>query len=312
MEVSGAARSDRIIARVERAYLGALRVALLLLATGMILYALWLAGTGVYRWAQNPAAVKQAAVTVSAQEVAAIPSDDRIDSAPTGDPFAQQKAWYRGFVDRYYRLYQTRYQRFRQVTDPTLTRDQFDTRFVGSGSRIDAIGDGTLDFAGDKARLDRLLATMSQVAVLPETVNRLRRYQSARRTITSRIVHGTRTERYCSYYGTYIDMCIDYATREVPTSRTVTEARLPTGVIEPPVLFGRQQARFIELLGQRTEQSQADANSARARIADGNVVGVARLWTALSVAGGFLVLMFLFLLIAIERHQRRLAAAIVR
>jgi hypothetical protein len=30
--------------------------------------------------------------------------------------------------------------------------------------------------------------------------------------------------------------------------------------------------------------------------------------TALQIAGGFLVLMFFFLLIAIERHQRRIAA----
>jgi hypothetical protein len=34
-----------------------------------------------------------------------------------------------------------------------------------------------------------------------------------------------------------------------------------------------------------------------------NVLGKLSLWTALQILGGFLLLMFLFLLIAIERHS---------
>lgn len=98
--------------------------------------------------------------------------------------------------------------------------------------------------------------------------------------------------------------------RQVPVSRTVTEARLPAGVLEPAVLFGRQQERFLQLLSSRTEASAAAAENERERLAAANAKGSARLWTALSVAAGFLILMFLFLLIAIERHQRRIAAEV--
>jgi TRAP-type C4-dicarboxylate transport system permease small subunit len=45
----------------------------------------------------------------------------------------------------------------------------------------------------------------------------------------------------------------------------------------------------------------------RETIVEGISNGKANLWTALTLTLGFLVLMFFFLLIAIERHQRRFA-----
>ena len=301
-------RGELLVARIERAYLAVLRVALLLLATGLIVYAVWLAVTGTYHWSRDPASIKAAPVSVTAQEVAAIPAETTTTQANADDPFATEKAWYRGFADRYYKLYTTHYDRFRQPTDTPVTREQFGARLLGADRRIDAISSGSLNFADDKVRLERLLTTMTEVASLPETVNRLQRYRRAVRTKVSRVIRGSRTERYCSDYGYYIDMCISYATREIPTSRTVTESRLPDGVIEPPALFGRQQDRFLELLASRTDTNSATASAERDRLLTGNATGRARLWTSLSVVAGFFVLMFLFLLIAIERHQRRLVA----
>ena len=257
-------------------------------------------------WSRHPDAVKEAPVQVTAQEVAAIPTDAAAPDAKASDPLAREKAWYQGFVSRYFRLYFHEYERFRQASDAQLTRDQFDNRFVGTGQRVEAIGSGDLSSAGDKARLERLLGTMTEVAALPDTVNRLGRYRRAARTSVSRVIRGVRTERYCSYYGYYINMCLTYGRREVPFSRTATEMRLPASVLEPAVLFGRQQERFLKLLSTRTEQGQSAANAERDRLAAGNVTGAQRLWAAVTVMGSFLLLMFLFLLIAIERHQRRI------
>lgn len=186
VEDAAPARGERLVARVERAYLAALRVALLLLATGLILYALWLAVAGLWGWSRDPASVKEAPVAVTAQEVAALPADAPPATDP-GDPLAKDRGWYRGFTDRYYRLYAGRYERFRQAADAKLTRDQFERRFVGIDRRLAGIEAGALNAGEDRAALERLLATMTDVAALPETVRKLERYRTTVRSKVSRV-----------------------------------------------------------------------------------------------------------------------------
>jgi type VI protein secretion system component VasF len=69
------------------------------------------------------------------------------------------------------------------------------------------------------------------------------------------------------------------------------------------------QDRFYKLLQKRRDANRAEAENERASIAAGIVDGKLTLWTALQILAGFIVLMFFFLLIAIERHQRRLAGS---
>jgi hypothetical protein len=80
-------------------------------------------------------------------------------------------------------------------------------------------------------------------------------------------------------------------------------------VISPSDLFRAYHEKFIAtLVGHRTDNA-AKAENARADIIHMNVVGAQSLWTAMLMVGAFVVLMFLFLLIALERHQRRIARA---
>lgn len=304
-------RVRRLIARLERAYLTALRVMLLLLATAAMLYAAWLVASGVYRLSRDASRVKEEPVVVAAAEVAALPaaSESEKDAAPA-DPWRTQKAYYRSFVDRYFALWRQKYAPFQQNADPKFDRPAFDTRYVRSSARIEAVSNGDLDFAKDKAALDRLLTVMQEVTALPETHQRLKRYRAAVRTRTTRTVGGTRSERYCSYYGYYVQECLVYDTRQVPYSKTVTELRLPKGVVDPRDLFGRYQDRFFSLFEERTGDSVRKAEQARAKIVAGNAEGSISMWRAVQFAAGFLLIMFLFLLIAIERHQRKLAGAL--
>lgn len=71
-------------------------------------------------------------------------------------------------------------------------------------------------------------------------------------------------------------------------------------------LFRAFQDHYNELLAQRRQSASAVAAGKRNAIVQGIARGKSDLFTVLMVAGAFLVLMFFFLMIAIERHQRRL------
>ena len=81
----------------------------------------------------------------------------------------------------------------------------------------------------------------------------------------------------------------------------------PEGTQSHSQIFRAFQDRFFTLLNQRREDNRAKAAQERSDIQLGNVMGALSLWDALKILGGFLLLMFFFLLIAIERHQRRIS-----
>jgi phage-related minor tail protein len=83
----------------------------------------------------------------------------------------------------------------------------------------------------------------------------------------------------------------------------------PKGTRSHAAIFNAYHQRYNELLGDRREEYAAQAESERQSIIAGKLVGGASIWTALQIAGGFIMLMFFFLLIAIERHQRKQAVS---
>jgi hypothetical protein len=151
---------------------------------------------------------------------------------------------------------------------------------------------------------------MAAVASDQKTVDRLRAYQSAKKIPVTRTETGMRSERYCYYYSDYFEQCGVWDTRTVPYSRQVQELKLPAGVVSHTDLFAAYQDAYLSKLAEKREANAATAQRERAEIMADNADGQIRLWSALQVVGAFLVLMFLFLLIALERHQRRIAAAL--
>jgi len=75
--------------------------------------------------------------------------------------------------------------------------------------------------------------------------------------------------------------------------------------------FHRQSGTFGRDLTKQRAISQTDAAEKRQAITIGNLRGQSTLWTAAQICGAFLTPMAFFLLIAIERDQRRSAAALV-
>ena len=81
--------------------------------------------------------------------------------------------------------------------------------------------------------------------------------------------------------------------------------KFPEGTQSHIQLFRNFQDRYNQLLSKRRQSAAATANAERLSIVQGIARGRADLFIALLVAGAFVVLMFFFLMIAIERHQRR-------
>ena len=85
--------------------------------------------------------------------------------------------------------------------------------------------------------------------------------------------------------------------------------QLPEGTQSHLDIFRAFQDRYFDLLTQRRSDNAREAQTQRESILEANQSGREGFWTSLLLAGSFLVLMFFFLLIAIERHQRRRVGA---
>lgn len=306
--------------RAEHVYLRVLRAVILVVATGLLLYAGWIGAWSLWKISQSPGSVVEQPAQVTADELtdAEMPvrssATDARSDGPKVDP-AQQR-YYADFVKRYHNLYRTRFEPFRQKEDKPLSLDQFDDAFVKSNERLQAATKGDLNFAADKADLDSLLTVMTEAAGKPQTQQRLQKYKAARKVAVAKKVQRTRTETregWDSNGYTCVNWyenggCPTVRTVQVPYMQVVRTSEFPGGTQSHSQIFRAFQDRFFSVLQGRRASFRAEAEQKREEIGIGNLMGRVTLWTMLQILGGFLVLMFFFLLIAIERHQRRLAA----
>jgi hypothetical protein len=311
-------RLARVLDRAERVYLKLLRAAILIIATGLVIYAVVLAAISLYKISRSPDSVHEDVAAVSANELtsAEAPSTPQ-PSRPGGmrtNP-AQRRAYDR-ILTQYYQLFRARFEPFRQSDDHALARTEFDNRFLDIQTRLAAVGRGDLNFDDDVADLQTLVNVMSEAAILPATQQRLRRYKAAQRVQSCQNVERTRPTVTLGWDSLSVSCpswyenggCAVARTVQTPYTARECSMRFPEGTQSHIQVFRAYQDRFFSLLSQRRTDNATHAQAARDNIIAGNLQGRLSLWTALLILLGFLVLMFFFLLIAIERHQRRLAA----
>lgn len=308
--------------RVEHVYLRVLRAAILVIATGLLLYAGWLGIWSLWKIAQSPSSVVEQPASVAADELtsaempetSAVPSGGAGGQGPRIDP-AQQR-YYADFVRRYYGLFRARFEPFRQAEDKQLTRDQFDDAYINSEERLQQAAKGELDFNEDKGDLEALIAAMGEAAGKAQTRERLQKYKAAKKVKVRNEVQRTRTEIRTGWNSGSMECpnwynppigCPETRSVEVPYTETVYTMQFPEGTQSHLQIFRAFQDRFFTLLRERRESNRAEAARKREEISLGNLMGKVTLWSVLKLLGGFLTLMFFFLLIAIERHQRRIA-----
>lgn len=308
--------------RAESAYLKVLRAMILIIATLLIFYAAGLTAVSLYKVGQSPSSVQEKVATVAPEELttaAAPPAPDAgDDSEPATNP--AHRAAYDQFLRRYHQLFKTRFETFRQGEDRQLTLSEFDDNFVNSGTRLSAVNERTLNIGSDIADLRTLLQVMTQAAALPETKQRLLRYKRARKVSVCNNVQRTRTT-YREGWDPYSTSCVNWyydmgcsVRRQVQTPYTarVCNMRFPEGTQSHSQIFRAFQNEFYSLLNRRRANNVAEAEAERLGIIQDIAEGKLNLITALKIIAGFLVLMFFFLLIAIERHQRRGAGVVER
>lgn len=313
-------RFSLFLNRIERVYLVMLRAVTLVIATILLVGAVWLGLSGAYKISRDAASVKEVEAKVSSSDLTKIDTESARASSEAKkdvDPQSAEKAYVKSFAQRYFTLYRKNFEGYRQAGDTSLTEQDFDTRFLSEGlttlvdhkTPADDAG-STPDFATIKSKLEALYGAMDDAAKLPVTQERLRNYKSAQRKRVEIQVSKAREERFCSYWGSFINECISYGTRTVPYTETQVTMELPKGVLEPAALFGQYQKNYIQTLNDRRDESATNARAERDNILAGNIAGHANVILAMQIVGGFLILMFFFLLIAIERHQRKIAVAL--
>lgn len=313
VEQSRLQRFRSLLNRTEGVYLEVLRAAALLIATGLLIWIAWLLISSTYNIAQDADAVQEEPVVVTATDVADIDIEtadaDSTDAAGEEGEDAVQSAFDK-FRDDYFALYQKSFEKFRHEEDEALSKEQFTTKYLGDFEQSSANDELGMEAFVTAEEYPGLLSTMRDAAALPLTIERLQTYKSTPKVEVSERVRRTRTERYCTYFSSYFNECYSYSTRSVPYTETVTRRESPKGVLGPQTLFGAYQDNYLATLYSRREDSSNDARRERMERLEANEKGWLGLSSAVWFAGVFLAIMFFFLLVAIERHQRRIAATI--
>lgn len=312
-------RVGGLLDRAEALYLRVLRAVILIIATVLLAFACWLAVSSAYKISRSADSVKEEPAVVKADELtdAEIPTEQQAER-PTQGPRVnpEHRDYYKSFAARYYGLFRTKFEPFRQKDDKQLTQTEFDDSFLNTAARLEAVTKGDLNFRDDQADLEALMTVMSEAATKPATQQRLERYRTAKKVPTKRQVERTRTD-YRQGWDRYSTSCDGWyespmgcpVVRPVETTytETVTELQYPKGTQSHAQIFRAFQDRFFDLLQKRREANSAKAERERQGILAGNADGKGSLMVTLQILGGFLVLMFFFLLIAIERHQRKIS-----
>lgn len=303
--------------RVEAVYLAILRIGVLAVATICLLAAVFFGIDGLWRILvpttvqEEPTVIAPAAVT-AAMRIA--PEPRQSTGSPQISPAV--RAAHADFASKvfpaYYAVYKRASDAYRKPED----------RLLSSAELMESLGYDLQTYAAGEALATKLFvesATYQQqaqaavAAALTDagTVRLLREYKAAEKTARACSTSYERRQVWDSYStacsGWYYEPYGCSVTRSVPVERCV--AAYPDGIVSPVVAFGRADEAFRTLWA---EKARANANAASAeryaREETRAQIGP-RLMLALRIVGGFLLVMFFFLIIAIERHLRRLSAS---
>lgn len=322
-------RASSVAERLERIYLAALRVIILLFASVCILAAGYFAVDGVRRWA-TATEVKPEPVAVSPQEAlqpllaenAASQEEGGRAQGPSNAAKKTHAAFLTGAFAPYYAAYQRLASTYNKPEDTLLTREQLAKELGYTPEAIDGYDAGDSPVSQGLARTALLFQTdtayaTAQVAAVTTAMRDTRllakaqQYKAAQKTAqrcgTAYEVRAVwdSNSMACSYWYEYPYGCS--VRRAVPVKRC--EAAYPEGILSPVETIKRLDSSYrLSWIG----KTEAANETAAAKTAEKEAVKAKApaMWMlALQVFAGFLVIMFMFLLIAVERHLRRMSVS---
>lgn len=306
--------------RAERRYLTVLRYAMLAIATGAILIA-----AGLFAWG----AIKQIGSTrVTPDNIVVSPEDvspDRpaaANNARPADAKPKTLALDKTIRDRTISIYrsafkpyersgkpisdveliglvwpQERLQQYAALSDPLLADAEHN-----SLADSKAIGFEALDVVEKATRTETFKQSLSA-------------YRDARQTrvCTDQFRSRSRTVRAWDPYamscpGWYESPvgCASQQTVQEPYVENVCQMRFPDNLDNPAQAFGAAVGRYADMARTKAAQSRIAAGDESATIMARKLSGRDNIFSAFWIFGGFLAIMLLYLLIAMERHHRLL------
>jgi hypothetical protein len=302
--------------RVEDIYLTILRVAVLAVATICLCAAVYFAGDAAWRFAVSTK-VETTPTTVSGVEVATkmrdTPDEERTADGPAipAHVRTRHQVFVKEVFPAYYAIYRQASEAYKKPEDKTLTSDEL-LGALGYDLGSYAAGEDptTRLFVEDVTYRVQIKAAVTAALAGSDAVRLLREYKVAEKTAQSCSTAYERRRVWDSYStacrGWYYEPYGCEVTRSVPVERCVPA--YPDGIVSPAVAFGRADEAFRNLWLEKFDKNAAEAAKTIAdREATRAQIGP-KLLTALQIALGFLVVMFFFLIVAIERHLRRLSA----
>lgn len=298
--------------RIERAYLAALRIAILGVATLCLIGAVFFGVNALWRvfvsTEVEPRPVEVTGAQIAAELKKATPEQggrDQRDQIPANVRQTHAR-WARDIFPAYYAVYRNASQGYKKPEDETLSAQQLMEALGYDLESYAAAVPKTAWFINNSGYQQQALAAVTAAMRDPAVVSQLREYKAAQKTARSCSTTYQRRRVWDSYstacYGwwQYPQGC--EVTRSVPVETCV--AAYPQGIVSPRVAFGRADEEFFRLWTQQAEQVAAEAQATRdGREATRAQIGP-NLLLALQILAAFLVVMFFFLMVAIERHLR--------
>lgn len=298
--------------RIERAYLASLRVAILGVATLCLIGAFFFGVNAAWRLFVSTEVVEESVQVTGAQVAAelrkATPERDRSGESDTIPASVRQAhaTWVRDIFPKYYAVYHSSAQAYNKPEDEILSAQQL---IEALGYDINALFEDSPKasaFVFNAEYQSQAISALTAAMRDPAVVAQLSEYKAAEKTAQScSTTYQSRTvwdpySTACYGWYEYPQGC--QVQRSVPVERCIPA--YPDGIVSPRVAFGRADEEFFRLWAQQTDQMAAEAQAARdEREATRAQIGP-NLLLALQVLGAFLVVMFFFLMVAIERHLR--------
>lgn len=305
--------------RLEGVYLAILRIMVLIIATLALLVAIWMAGDGV-RSLLTSTKVKAQPVTVTAQEVLQSNKDKQavVDSAGGDEATIPQAikdrhaAFMKGPFEAYYRLYVPTAQTYRKPEDKAFDRAEFAALL---GYDLDTFAwsdDPTVRrFADDPVYAGQITEAARQAVADAGYRQMLARYKAAEKTAQACRTEYERRRGWDSNSmvcdGWWQSPIGCPVIRQVPVQRC--EPAYPDNIVSPAKAFTEFDRGYRELWKRRIEEAEAARQDKIGERQMLKASGLPKLTQALVLLGGFLGIMFLFLVIAMERHLRRIRAS---
>ena len=318
-------RSLRLIDRAERDYLSLLRVAVLIGATALLLGATWLFGAGLFKQFGS-SNVRPVPALIQASDIAPVHLNS---SNPAKAEASNRKAVPpQAAANRAYALYKQHFQKFQRPQESAPNQKAV-VDSVWSGDRLQQLAalDLSLLRSEDVSSLkgenpsDAMLDVLERAAAEEGMVSELQGYRNATKVRVCRDEVRNRSRvvptwdsgsTSCSNWDAYPYGCMGERSVDEPYLENVCEMRFPADVETPLEQMEDAAARFISVSEVKIEQARNDASERSAQVVARRATGRNDLSESGKVFLGFLSLIFLYLLVVIERHYRTMSAWFVR